>query len=36
VGYNPYRKYKAKPADYVMVVMAIVVALGLVAWAFLG
>lgn len=36
VGYNPYRKYKAKPSDYVMVATAILVALALVAWGVLG
>lgn len=36
MGYNPYRKYRARPADYVMVVAALVVAAGLVAWAFVG
>jgi hypothetical protein len=36
VGYNPYRKFTARPGDYVMVVMAIVAAAALVAWAFLG
>jgi hypothetical protein len=36
VGYNPYRKFRARPADYALVVVAIVVALALVAWAFLG
>lgn len=36
MGYNPYRKYRARPADYVMVVAALVVSAGLVVWAFLG
>jgi hypothetical protein len=36
VGYNPYRKFRARPADYVLVVSAVVVALALVAWAFLA
>lgn len=36
MGYNPYRKYRARPADYVMVVAALAVAAGLVVWAFLG
>lgn len=36
MGYNPYRKFTARPGDYVMVVAAILVALGLVAWAFLA
>ena len=29
MGYNPYRKFKAKPADYVFVAAALVVSLGL-------
>ena len=36
VGFNPYRKYVAKRADYVFVAAAALVCLGLVAWAFLG
>ena len=36
MGYNPYRKFHARPADYVMVVAAMLVAAGLVVWAFLG
>jgi hypothetical protein len=36
VGYNPYRKFKARPADYALVVAAILVALALVAWGVLG
>jgi hypothetical protein len=36
VGYNPYRKFKAKPADYVLVVAALVVSLGLLIWAAAG
>ncbi len=36
VGYNPYRKFTAKPADYVLVAICILLAAGLVAWAFLG
>jgi hypothetical protein len=36
VGYNPYRKFKAKPADYVLVAAALVVSLGLLVWAFAG
>lgn len=36
VGYNPYRKYRANPTDYVLVVLAVAAALGLVAWALLG
>jgi hypothetical protein len=36
VGYNPYRKFRAKPADYVFVAAALVVSLALVVWAFAG
>jgi hypothetical protein len=36
VGYNPYRKFKARPGDYAMVVVAVAVALALVGWALLG
>jgi D-arabinose 1-dehydrogenase-like Zn-dependent alcohol dehydrogenase len=34
VGYSPYRKFKARTGDYVMVVAAGLVGVGLVAWAF--
>jgi hypothetical protein len=36
VGYNPYRKFRARPADYVLVVVALVVAVILIAWAIFG
>jgi multisubunit Na+/H+ antiporter MnhC subunit len=36
MGYNPYRKFQARPVDYALVVIAIVIAIALVAWAFLG
>jgi hypothetical protein len=36
VGYNPYRRFRARPADYVLVVVALVVAVGLLIWAFAG
>jgi hypothetical protein len=36
VGFNPYRKYVAKRADYVFVIAAAVAAIALLAWAFLG
>jgi energy-coupling factor transporter transmembrane protein EcfT len=36
VGYNPYRKFKAKPADYVLVAAALVVCIGLLIWAVAG
>jgi hypothetical protein len=36
VGYNPYRKYRAKPSDYVFVAAAVLVSLALLVWAFAG
>jgi hypothetical protein len=36
VGYNPYRKYQAKPGDVVLVVAALAATFGLVLWAVLG
>ena len=33
---NPYRKFVAKPADYLFVVAAVLAGFALVAWAFLG
>jgi hypothetical protein len=36
VGFNPYRKFKARPADYALVVAAILLALALVLWGILG
>jgi len=33
VGYNPYRKFRARPSDYALVAAALVVALALVLWA---
>jgi hypothetical protein len=36
VGFNPYRKFVAKRADFVFVVAAVVAVAGLLAWAFLG
>jgi hypothetical protein len=36
MGYNPYRKFTAKPSDYVLVAVAICVAIALVVWAFFG
>jgi len=34
VGYSPYRKFRARTGDYVMVVVAALIGVGLVAWAF--
>jgi hypothetical protein len=36
VGYNPYRRFRARTGDYVMVVVAVVVAVALLVWALFG
>jgi len=36
VGYSPYRKFKARTGDYVMVIAAGLAGIGLVAWALLS
>jgi hypothetical protein len=36
MGFNPYRKFVAKPADYVFVVAAFAAVIGLLVWAVLG
>ena len=36
VGYNPYRRFRAGRADYILVAAAAVLALALVGWALLG
>jgi hypothetical protein len=36
MGFNPYRKFTARPSDYVFVGLAILIALALVGWAFFG
>jgi hypothetical protein len=36
VGFNPYRKFRARPTDYALVVAAVLVVLALVAWALVG
>jgi hypothetical protein len=36
MGLNPYRKFRARPADYAMVVGAFVVVLALLAWTLFG
>lgn len=33
MGFNPYRKFRARPADYAMVIGAVALAVVLVAWA---
>jgi hypothetical protein len=36
VGLNPFRQTHRSPADYLMVVVAVLVCVALVAWAVLG
>jgi hypothetical protein len=36
VGLNPFRQAHRSPADYVMVVVAVLVCAALVAWALFG
>ena len=36
MGFNPHRKQQRSPADYVMVIGALIVCAALLAWAFLG
>jgi hypothetical protein len=36
VGLNPYRKFRAKPADYALVASALVISLALLIWALAG
>jgi hypothetical protein len=36
VGFDPYRKFRARPADYVFVAAALIVAAVLLVWAFFG
>ncbi len=36
MGFNPYRKFVAKRADYVFVVTAGLAVIGLLLWALLG
>ncbi len=36
MGYNPDRPFKARPVDYVVMALAVVVSIALVIWAFLG
>ena len=36
VGFDPNRKYNAKPFDYALVGICLVIAAALVVWAFVG
>lgn len=36
MGFNPHRRFRARPADYLFVAAAVLVALALVAWTLFG
>ena len=36
MGFNPHRRYKRRTSDYVLVAVALGLALALVLWGFLG
>jgi hypothetical protein len=36
VGLNPYRKFRARPADYALVASALLVSFALLIWALAG
>ena len=36
VGYNPYRRFRARPVDYLLVALCLLVAVALVGWAIAG
>ena len=36
VGYNPYRRFRARPFDYVLVAVCLLVAVALLVWALAG
>jgi hypothetical protein len=36
MGFNPHRRFRARPADYAMVALALVAAAALVVWALAG
>ena len=36
VGYNPYRRFRARPFDYVLVAACLLVAVALLIWAVAG
>ena len=36
VGYNPYRRFRARPFDYVLVAACLLVAVALLIWAIAG
>ncbi|CAN5833850.1 hypothetical protein BH24ACT5_BH24ACT5_17400 [soil metagenome] len=36
MGYNPHRRFAARPADYVLVALALLAAAALLVWAVFG
>jgi hypothetical protein len=36
MGFNPYRRFRARPADYALVAAALIVSTLLVVWGVLG
>jgi energy-coupling factor transporter transmembrane protein EcfT len=36
VGFNPYRKFRAKPVDYALIAVVFAAAGAMVVWAFFG
>lgn len=36
MGYNPYRRFKARTSDYVFLGVSLAVTVGLVAWVLFG
>ena len=36
MGYNPYRKYRARTTDYVLLAVVFAVGIALVVWALVG
>jgi hypothetical protein len=36
MGFNPYRRFRARPSDYLLVASALAVAAGLVMWGVFG
>jgi hypothetical protein len=36
VGYNPYRRFRARPVDYALVAVCLLVAVALLVWAVAG
>jgi hypothetical protein len=36
MGYNPYRRFRAQPLDYVLLAVVFLIAIVLLAWAVRG